>query len=175
MAKMVGLTALLLAASLVALHEAQVSSAQTASRASAAQVARGQYLVAIMDCGGCHTGGALLGKPDPARVLAGSEVGFEVPGVGVVYPPNLTPDRETGLGRWTDAEIVRAFREGQSRDGRGLVPVMPWPSLAVLNEADTKAVVAYLRSIPAVKFAAPKNSKMGETPPAPYQAIVQPK
>lgn len=173
--KMLGLSVLVLAVSLVALHEAELSSAQTASRASEAEVARGQYLVTIMDCGGCHTGGAMMGKPDPARLLAGSEVGFEVPGVGIVYPGNLTPDAETGLGRWSDAEIVRAFRQGQSRDGRVLIPIMPSPSYSVLNEADTKAVVAYLRSLPAVKFAAPKNSTAAERAPAPFMGLVQPK
>ena len=81
-----------------------------------ALVERGAYLVAIMDCTGCHTDGALIGQPDPARFLAGSEIGFggpPPPGASsgpVVYPPNLTPDVETGLGAWSDEEIMRAFR-----------------------------------------------------------------
>src|SRR5205809_670096 len=57
------------------------------------QVERGRYLVAIMDCGGCHTNGALLGKPDPAQYLAGADIGWGIPGLGVVYPRNITPDK----------------------------------------------------------------------------------
>jgi hypothetical protein len=52
---------------------------------------------------------------------------------------------------------------------------MPWPSFSVLTEGDAKAIVAYLRSLPPVKFAVPRNAKVGERPPAPYQTIVQPK
>ena len=59
---------------------------------------RGRYLSLIMDCGGCHTQGALIGQPDPKLDLAGSTIGFEVPGYGYVYPPNLTSDPQTGLG-----------------------------------------------------------------------------
>ena len=70
---------------------------------------RGEYLARIMDCTGCHTPGALMGKPDQARYLAGSDIGFHLPGLGYFYPPNLTPDKETGLGAWSEADIVRAL------------------------------------------------------------------
>ncbi len=83
---------------------------------------RGEYLVSIMDCGGCHTPGVFLGKPDMARFLGGSEVGFQIPGLGIFYPPNLTPDPETGLGRWSEADIIRAVRTGVRPDGRQLAP-----------------------------------------------------
>ena len=139
-----------------------------------ALVARGQYLATIMDCGGCHTPGALAGKPDANRALAGSEIGFATP-AGVVYPPNLTPDPDTGLGRWTEAEIVRAIRQGESRDGRVLVAVMPWPSYSVLRADDMRALIAFLRSVPPVRQTTPRNVKPGETPPAPYLTIVAPK
>lgn len=137
-------------------------------------VERGRYLVAIMDCGGCHTPGSLGGKPDGSRALAGSAIGFGGP-FGVVYPKNLTPDPETGLGAWTEAEIDRAIRKGQSRDGRPLVPIMPWPSYAVLSDADARALVAYLRSLAPIRFEVPKNVKPGEPPPAPYLTVVEPK
>ena len=140
-------------------------------------IARGQYLAAVMDCGGCHTPGAVVGKPDEARRLAGSDIGFGLgPGAaeGVVYPKNLTPDRDTGLGAWTDDQIIRAIRAGQSRDGRVLVPVMPWPSYAALTMPDARALVAYLRSIPAVKFEVPANVKPGERPVKPYLTAVDP-
>ena len=138
-------------------------------------VARGEYLVRIMDCGGCHTGGALLGKPDPKRLLAGSEVGFEVPGFGIAYPKNLTPVPDMGLGKWTDEEIARAIRHGQNPDGRLLAPIMPWASFSALRDADVRAIVAYLRSLPPVRFQAPANVKPGEKPTAPYMTVVQPK
>ncbi len=76
------------------------------------QLKRGEYLATIMDCSGCHTPGALTGKPDARRPLAGSDVGFQIPSVGIFYPPNLTPDAETGLGRWSEADIVKAVRTG---------------------------------------------------------------
>jgi mono/diheme cytochrome c family protein len=145
-------------------------------RAGERMLARGQYLVTIMDCAGCHTPGALTGKPDPARRLAGSEVGFGMGGPtdGVVYPKNLTPDRETGLGGWTDEEIVRAVRQGQGRDGRALVPIMPWPAYAALSVADARAIVAYLRSVPAVRFEPPANVKPGERATKPYLSVFDP-
>ena len=74
--------------------------------------------------------GALAGQPDPKLHLAGSNIGFGVPGLGVFYPPNLTPDRETGLGSWSEADIVRAVRQGVRPDGRELAPVMPWRNYA---------------------------------------------
>jgi mono/diheme cytochrome c family protein len=60
---------------------------------------RGAYLVRIMDCSGCHTPGALKGQADESRYLGGADAGFEIPGLGIFYPPNLTPDPETGLGK----------------------------------------------------------------------------
>ena len=138
------------------------------------RITRGRYLVTVMDCTGCHTPGALGGQPDTSRYLAGSTIGFGFPG-GVVYPPNLTPDQETGLGKWTDAEIIRAFRQGQSRDGRPLVPIMPWPSYAALTPADAQAIVAFLRTLPPVRHQAPRNVKPGERPPAAYLTVTEPK
>jgi hypothetical protein len=63
-------------------------------------VERGQYLVNFGGCFDCHTPGYFFGKPDMARYLGGSDVGFEIPGLGVFVGPNLTPDKETGLGTW---------------------------------------------------------------------------
>lgn len=163
--------ALLTGAALLASHSIDASATAPAASADAT---RGQYLVSIMDCAGCHTPGALQGQPDPDRRLAGSGVGFATP-AGIVYPPNLTPDPETGLGRWSEAEIVRAFRHGQGRDGRPLIPVMPWPSYSVLTEADARAIVAHLRSLPPVRFSVPRNTRPNEPPAAPYLTVVAPK
>jgi mono/diheme cytochrome c family protein len=68
------------------------------ARAEEAQIERGKYLVAVVSCGDCHTNGSLMGKPDMAHFLGGSDIGFAIPGLGYFYGPNLTPDPETGLG-----------------------------------------------------------------------------
>ena len=129
-----------------------------ASAASAAetQIERGKYLVTIAGCGTCHTPGVLLGKPDLTRTLAGSEVGFGIPGVGVFVGGNLTPDKETGLGGWTTEQIVAAITKGETPNGRKLFPVMPWPDLAHLSSDDAQAIAAYLKSLPPVKNAVPR-------------------
>jgi mono/diheme cytochrome c family protein len=137
-------------------------------------VERGKYLVAIMDCTGCHTTGALAGQPDPAMFLAGSTIGFEVPGYGVFYPPNLTPDAKTGLGAWSEQQIVDAIRTGVRPDGRGLAPIMPWPSYAALTDDDAEAVAAYLKSLPPFSHAPPPPAAAGETAPAPYLTVKMP-
>lgn len=110
---------------------------------------RGQYLVAIMGCTDCHTPGHFLGQPDMTRFLGGSDVGFEIPGLGVFHGPNLTPD-ETGLGRWSEAEIVTAIRTGVRPDGSQLAPAMPWMNYAALTDADAMAIASYLKTLPAV-------------------------
>jgi mono/diheme cytochrome c family protein len=108
---------------------------------------RGKYLVTLGGCHDCHTPGYFLGKPDMNRYLGGSEVGFEIPGLGVFYGPNLTPDKDTGLGNWTDEQIIAAIRTGKRPDGRELVPVMPWHAFAALTDEDVRAMVAFLRTI----------------------------
>lgn len=135
---------------------------------------RGEYLSRIMDCGGCHTPGALAGEPDMKRPLSGSTVGFQIPGLGIFYPPNLTPDRETGLGSWSEADIVKAVRTGVRPDGRELAPAMPWRSYAALTDADARQLARYLKSLPPVKSAAPMMAGPGEKPRAPYLAVVVP-
>src|ERR1700752_3526002 len=89
------------------------ASLMPARAADPAAIARGKYLVAIAGCNDCHTPGYFLGKPDMARFLGGSEVGFEIPGLGVFHGPNLTPDKETALGNWTDKQGVEAIQPGK--------------------------------------------------------------
>jgi mono/diheme cytochrome c family protein len=125
-------------------------SAQTATPA-----ARGKYLVNIAGCNDCHTPGYFFGKPDMARFLGGSDVGFEIPGLGIFHGPNLTPDKETGLGGWTDAQVAAAITAGKRPDGRELAPIMPWHAFASLTKEDTAAIVAFLRTVPAVKNKVP--------------------
>jgi mono/diheme cytochrome c family protein len=119
------------------------------------QVARGKYLAAFGGCNDCHTPGYFFGKPDKTHYLAGSEVGFEVPGLGVFHGPNLTPDKETGLGSWSADQIVTAMQTGVRPDGRILAPIMPWRALAELTKEDATAIALYLKSIPPVKNKVP--------------------
>ena len=86
-----------------------------AAVADDAQVARGEYLVTIGGCNDCHTPGYFFGKPDMSRFLGGSDVGFEIPGLGVFVGPNITPDKETGIGSWTAEQIVAAIQTGSAR------------------------------------------------------------
>jgi mono/diheme cytochrome c family protein len=135
---------------------------------------RGRYLAAIMDCTGCHTPGALKGEPDLKRMLAGSDIGFRIPGLGIFYPPNLTPDAETGLGRWSIAQMVTAIRTGIRPDGRILAPIMPYHSYAALTDADAAELAGYLKSLPAVRHAVPRPVGESERPTAPYLNLVTP-
>jgi mono/diheme cytochrome c family protein len=137
-------------------------------------VERGQYLATIMDCGGCHTTGAMLGKPDPQRYLGGSEVGFQIPGLGIFYPPNLTPDLETGIGTWSEADIIKAVRTGVRPDGRVLAPVMPYHSYGKLTDADAQALASYLRRIKPVQQKEPAITGPSEKPTAPYLSVMVP-
>lgn len=145
-----------------------------AAAAPADLVKRGDYLVGLMGCNDCHTPGYLTGNPDMARQLSGSRVGWDLPGLGYFYGPNLTPDRETGLGSWTEAQIVTALRTGVRPDGRQLAPIMPWPSFARLTDADAGAIVAYLRSLPAIKSQVPGPFGPTEKPTAAYFTLVRP-
>lgn len=142
--------------------------------ADSAKVKRGEYLANIMDCGGCHTTGALIGKPDPAMYVAGSTVGFQIPGLGIFYPPNLTPDNETGLGKWSEADIIKAVRTGERPDGRMLVPVMPYHSYGKLNNADASALAIYLKSLKPISHQAPAMVGAQGKATAPYMTVVMP-
>ncbi len=136
------------------------------------RIRRGEYLATIMDCGGCHTTGVFLGKPDPARHLGGSEVGFHIPGLGFFYPPNLTPERQTGLGTWSETDIITAIRTGVRPDGRLLAPAMPWAHYGKLTDADAGALAAYLKSIKPVSHAVPRIVGASEKPTAPYLTVI---
>ena len=128
-----------------------------AHAADPAAIARGKYLVAIAGCNDCHTPGYFLGKPDMARFLGGSEVGFDMPGLGVFHGPNLTPDKETGLGGWTPRNFVETIRNGRHQGrGRPLLPPMPWEVYSNLTDDDLESVFAYLQSIPPVKNRVPQ-------------------
>ena len=141
-------------------------------------VARGEYLTTILGCGGCHTEGALLGKPRSGDFwLAGSRVGIAYSEYdpdatpGIVFPGNLTPDRKTGLGRWSKADIVRLLRNGINHQGGVALPVMPWPNYSLLSDADASDIAEYLMSLPAVKRKIPENIEAGSPTTESYVRI----
>lgn len=129
--------------------------ATLAAEAGKGDPERGKYLVTLGGCNDCHTPGYFLGKPDFEHALSGSEVGFEIPDLGVFHGRNLTPDEETGIGKWSEDDIVKAIRTGVRPDGRELAPIMPWRSLAALTDEDAYSIAAYLKSLPAVKNKVP--------------------
>jgi len=141
--------------------EAPPPSAAALAGPNRAQVERGRYLAEILGCGGCHTEGAVIGAPDATKLFAGSGIGIAYTNPnkdtfpGVAYPANLTPDRETGLGAWTDAAIASAIRSGTSGAGAAHLRVMSWPLYRHLSDDDVSALVAYLRSIPPIKYRVP--------------------
>jgi mono/diheme cytochrome c family protein len=104
-------------------------------------VTRGQYLVRAGGCFSCHTAAG-------GQKLAGGRA-LATP-FGTFYSPNITPDPETGIGRWTDAQFLRALREGVRPDGANYFPVFPYPSFTGITDSDALAIKAYLFSLPPV-------------------------
>jgi mono/diheme cytochrome c family protein len=137
-------------------------------------VERGAYLLRIAGCNDCHTPGHLLGNPDFTRAYSGGDVGFFMPGLGYVFAPNLTPDPETGLGNWTEDQIVTALRTGVRPDGRVLLPIMPWPGLAALTDEDTYAMAAYLKSLAPIVNQVPPLTAADQPAPGNYMTVVIP-
>jgi mono/diheme cytochrome c family protein len=138
---------------LAALAQATVLAACAPSAGS--QIERGKYLVAVIGCSDCHTPGGLSPKPDLSRYLGGSDAGFSLAGLGYFVPPNLTPDKATGLGGWTADQIVAAITTGVRPDGRMLGPAMPVQDFKNLSKPDAYAIAAYLQSLPAVSRKVP--------------------
>lgn len=108
-----------------------------------ANVARGEYLYRTVSvCGACHSVG---GEENPDLLPAGGRK-FDISELGVVYTPNITPAMETGIGGWTDGEVIRAIREGIGKDNHFLV-IMPSDIFHSMSDDDVQAIVAYLRSL----------------------------
>lgn len=136
-------------------------------------VARGKYLVQFGGCNDCHTPGYFLGKPDSTRYLGGSDVGFRIP-PGTFVGPNLTPDKETGLGEWTTEQIVAAFTKGTRPDGRMLADIMPWRAFAQMTPGDAKSIALYLKSLPPIKHKVPTPLGPNDKPDFPVLTVVMP-
>ena len=117
--------------------------------ASADPVARGQYLTQAADCQACHT--AKGGKPFTGGLA------FKLP-FGAIYSPNITPDKETGIGGWTDAQFLAALHRGVDDQGERLYPAMPYAAFTYMTDADGLAIRAYLKTLPAVHQATPANT-----------------
>ena len=105
-------------------------------------VARGEYLARAGDCIACHT--------VPAGKLFGGGRPMETP-FGTLYTPNISSDKETGIGQWTADEFYRMLHEGKSRDGSLLYPAMPFASYTIVTRADSDAIYAYLQSVPPIR------------------------
>jgi hypothetical protein len=109
-------------------------------------VAKGKYVFAAAGGGcGCHT--------EPGKAATGLNAGgrrFDAP-FGTVYATNITPDRETGIGAWTDDQIIAAIRLGRRPNGERIIPVHPFMAFNGMAEEDLRAVVAYLRTVPPIR------------------------
>jgi hypothetical protein len=118
-------------------------------------VARGKYLTTIAGCIDCHSPLGPDGKADFTQAFAGGQL-FDLGPLGKLFTKNLTPDKETGLGNWTDDEIKIAIRTGVEKDGTHLFPVMPYIIFNNIADADVDAIVAYLRTVPAISNKVPE-------------------
>jgi mono/diheme cytochrome c family protein len=153
-----------------------------------AKIERGAYLVRIMGCNDCHTPlkmGARGPEPDMSRALTGHPSDVVMPPApapsgpwawsgamtstafagpwGVSFTANLTPDPETGLGKWTEEMFVATMRTGRHQGkGRPVLPPMPVQTLAALTDEDINAVFAFLQSLPPVKNRVPAPIEPGE-------------
>lgn len=149
-------------------------------------IAKGRHLVTIGLCNDCHSPKLPDGEPDPGRLLSGHPQDEILPSVdtaelgswvlfsqgftaavgpwGVSYAANLTPD-DTGIGFWTEAQFMKAIREGKYKglDGsRPLLPPMPWPMFAEMSDEELKAVFAYLKSLKPVRNVVPAPVMLAE-------------
>jgi len=139
------LAALFVALALAALGWTSLARAQ---EQSFTLVQRGKALTDAGDCIACHTN-------DPARPFAGGRP-IETP-FGIIYSANLTPDRDTGIGAWSDDDFYRAMHEGVGPDGTKLYPAFPYPYFTRMTRDDVLAVRAYLNTLAPVNNPRPAN------------------
>lgn len=125
------------------------------------RVERGQYLfTTLLDCDGCHSERDFtrLGGPVVAGKVGQGGV-MQLEGLpGQLSAPNITPDKETGIGNWTDGEKIRAIREGISKDGHMLFPLMPYPGYKFMSDYDVQCLVAYMNTLPAIRNYVPRSN-----------------
>lgn len=114
-----------------------------------ALIARGKYLATAADCGSCHS--------MPGRLPFTGGNAFRTP-FGTIYSSNITADRKTGIGAWSDAEFLRALRQGIGKSGEQLYPAFPYAEFTGLSDRDGLAIKAYLLSLPAAEAWIPQNA-----------------
>jgi mono/diheme cytochrome c family protein len=157
------------------------ANAPDSAAAAAARIARGAYLVNAMGCHDCHTPWTMGPKgpgPDMSRALTGHPEGLTLTAPpapqgpwtwsatatntafagpwGISFTANLTPDPETGLGKWTEEVFIATLRTGRHLGkGRPVLPPMPWPMIRNLNDEDLGSIFAYLQSLPPVRNRVP--------------------
>ena len=161
----------------------RLGTSASAEAKSSALVKRGEYLVQVSGCNDCHTpwvfnkslnmpvpdfsralSGHPSGAPDPLGTVGQGDIGligptftsFKMP-FGIVYSANLTPDQDTGLGSWREADFIKALRTGKhfGGNGRAILPPMPWMDIGRMTDEDLKSVFAYLRSLKPIRNAVP--------------------
>jgi len=154
----VGLAALVLGACAVALGASTASQVAPPVSPSAAQIARGQYLVAVGDCAGCHIRGH-------ATALSGGYP-LNTP-FGMIYSANITPDKATGIGSWSEADFYRAMHTGRDDQKHNLYPAFPYAYFTKVSRADVDDIRSYLMSRAPVKYTPPAN-------PLPFSLPIRP-
>jgi len=175
-----GLACCLVATSLAA--ESPVAKGP-ASTPKSVTLARGKYLVTLGGCHDCHTPKLMTGKGpalDTKRLLSGFPSTGKVPAApegvigpnswgglftndltgwagpwGISFSSNLTPDKETGIGAWTEKTFITTLRTGKTPGGRPILPPMPWEGTQQASDKDLKAMFAYLMSLPPVRNMVP--------------------
>ncbi len=132
-----------------------VASALPGLSATPESVARGTYLARITGCIGCHTPRTRDGDVVESRLMSGGD--HPIAGnLGRFFPPNVTPDKNTGIGDWTTSDIAKVIKTGRTPDGRILSTAMPWRTqFGNLTDADALAVALYLKSLPPIRNAVP--------------------
>ena len=142
-----------------------VMNASAAWAQKSAQLERGKYLMeGVVACGNCHFARGDKGQPLLEKGLSGGMLFDEPP--FKAYAANITPDKDTGIGKWTDAQLAKAIREGVRPDKSLIGPPMPIEFYRHLSDADLAAIIAYLRAQPAVKNAVPKSTYNMPLPPS---------
>jgi mono/diheme cytochrome c family protein len=127
---------------------AAASEAAVASEPADPKVERGRYVATISNCVSCHT------RPDGEPFAGG--LAMHTP-FGTIYSTNITPDDETGIGKWSEEEFGRALREGVRPNGEHLYPAFPYTSFTKIDDADVAALYAYFKSLAPVRYTPPEN------------------
>jgi mono/diheme cytochrome c family protein len=128
------------------------------------QLDRGRYLVnSVVACGNCHTPKSTDGKPTGPELSGGEPINSPV---FSAFPANITPDMETGIGKWTDAQIIDAIRNGRRPDGTIIGPPMAIAFYREMSDTDVKAIVAYLRQVKPVSHKVAKSTYKIPLPPS---------